>query len=196
MEIRSGDEAAAPAYDYRAHDRIWRRVSPSLTPFADAPGGMGAGVPRPEFLLPETEAPLPRPETETETARRLGALLREERANRRYERALAAKTGSAAVRTALRQLVAGAGNILRRLEALYLLAGGAHAPDDDGEPLRLPSAEEALRTCYFSEAGGGADCLRLGEGAADPSLQRLLKALGEEKLRRAETVLSLLEHRG
>lgn len=190
-DLHGGPDAAIP-YDFRQYDRIWQRVSPSLTPFAvpAAAQDPGAAVPNP---MP---APVDSPCCMGAAAREMLGILEdsaeEELADARYYQAFAREAPSW-TRAVLRQLAAEETSHARQLMvACYLTSGQMPQAAVSTERIYIGHWCAALRQRYHEEACGGLNYLRLSQSTADPCLSRLLTALSEDEYRHAEQISGLL----
>lgn len=214
--MEQNDTAGMPqVYDYREHDRIWKRVAPDLTPFPE----LRNTDPMPQAAAEERTREAVRPERTAELGQAAGmqlseaeenpcclgsvamesirvvaGFLREESSARRYLRSLMALAPTRSDRAAVQKLLNAAGEQQRRLSAIYYLITGVWPRAmEEQDPIRPRRWAEGLRSAYHSEVCGAMNYLRAADGTADTCLSRLLTELGEEKYARAEQVLHLLE---
>ena len=173
-------------YDFRQHDRLWRRVQPGLEPYpeADTSGGNQAQTSDAGMTLAQ-ESRLPGAEQNpccmgTEAAELLTVLegyIADELAERRLYLALAQ------------------GNHARQLmTARYLITGQCRQPE--ALPLELVSAGDwcaLLRQRYHSEVCGGMNYARTADSTPDHCLAELLNGLSAAEYRHAERIRGLLE---
>lgn len=190
------------AYDYRAYDRIWQRVSPDLNPYPDiraaAEEPASPPVPAP---VQEGGATLPGAEPDpccmgTEARESLEVLegfLEEELAGRRCCLALACRFRNQNAVRLLRRIAREKQAAARELAtAYYLITGSCYAPAAAVENAQWASLAEGLRSCYHQEACNGFNYQRAADAALDPCLQRMLNRLGEQSYRRADEIMALL----
>ena len=190
-------------YDFRQHDRLWRRVQPGLEPYpeADTSGGNQAQTSDAGMTLAQ-ESRLPGAEQNpccmgTEAAELLTVLegyIADELAERRLYLALAQRAPVWARQT-LRELAEDVGNHARQLmTARYLITGQCRQPE--ALPLELVSAGDwcaLLRQRYHSEVCGGMNYARTADSTPDHCLAELLNGLSAAEYRHAERIRGLLE---
>ena len=190
-------------YDFRQHDRLWRRVQPGLEPYpeADTSGGNQAQTSEAGMTLAQ-ESRLPGAEQNpccmgTEAAELLTVLegyIADELAERRLYLALAQRAPVWARQT-MRELAEDEGNHARQLmTARYLITGQCRQPE--ALPLELVSAGDwcaLLRQRYHSEVCGGMNYARTADSTPDHCLAELLNGLSAAEYRHAERLMSLLE---
>lgn len=196
-------------YDFRRHDRLWRRVDPGLEPYPDtaavaAPDRTGrqtAPAPRTGGLTPTQESQLPGAEPDpccmgTEAAELLEVLegyIEGELEDRRRYLALS-RQAPAWARQTLRDMAEDEGGHARRLMAArYLITGQCYRPNVVRGQLCVGDWCEELRQCYHEEACGGFNYARTADGTADICLAKLLNTLSADEYRHAEQVMALLE---
>ena len=160
-------------YDFRQHDRLWRRVQPGLEPYpeADTSGGNQAQTSDAGMTLAQ-ESRLPGAEQNpccmgTEAAELLTVLegyIADELAERRLYLALAQRAPVWARQT-MRELAEDEGDHARQLmTARYLITGQCRQPE--ALPLELVSAGDwcaLLRQRYDSEVCGGMNYARTAD---------------------------------
>ena len=185
-------------YDFRQHDRLWRRVQPGLEPYpeADTSGGNQAQTSDAGMTLAQ-ESRLPGAEPNpccmgTEAAELLTVLegyIADELAERRLYLALAQRAPVWARQT-MRELAEDEGDHARQLmTARYLITGQCRQPE--ALPLELVSAGDwcaLLRQRYHSEVCGGMNYARTAD-----STPELLNGLSAAEYRHAERIRGLLE---
>ena len=190
-------------YDFRQHDRLWRRVQPGLEPYpeADTSGGNQAQTSDAGMTLAQ-ESRLPGAEPNpccmgTEAAELLTVLegyIADELAERRLYLALAQRAPVWA-RQAMRELAEDEGDHTRQLmTARYLITGQCRQPE--ALPLELVSAGDwcaLLRQRYHSEVCGGMNYARTADSTPDHCLAELLNGLSAAEYRHAERIRGLLE---
>ena len=190
-------------YDFRQHDRLWRRVQPGLEPYpeADTSGGNQAQTSDAGMTLAQ-ESRLPGAEQNpccmgTEAAELLTVLegyIADELAERRLYRALAPRAPVWARQTR-RELAEDEGDHARQLmTARYLITGQCRQPE--ALPLELVSAGDwcaLLRQRYHSEVCGGMNYARTADSTPDHCLAELLNGLSAAEYRHAERIRGLLE---
>ena len=190
-------------YDFRQHDRLWRRVQPGLEPYpeADTSGGNQAQTSDAGMTLAQ-ESRLPGAEQTpccmgTEAAELLTVLegyIADELAERRLYLALAQRAPVWARQT-MRELAEDEGDHARQLmTARYLITGQCRQPE--ALPLELVSAGDwcaLLRQRYHSEVCGGMNYARTADSTPDHCLAELLNGLSAAEYRHAERIRGLLE---
>ena len=190
-------------YDFRQHDRLWRRVQPGLEPYpeADTSGGNQAQTSDAGMTLAQ-ESRLPGAEQNpccmgTEAAELLTVLegyIADELAERRLYLALAQRAPGWARQT-MRELAEDEGDHARQLmTARYLITGQCRQPE--ALPLELVSAGDwcaLLRQRYHSEVCGGMNYARTADSTTDHCLAELLNGLSAAEYRHAERIRGLLE---
>ena len=190
-------------YDFRQHDRLWRRVQPGLEPYpeADTSGGNQAQTSDAGMTLAQ-ESRLPGVEQNpccmgTEAAELLTVLegyIADELAERRLYLALAQRAPAWARQT-MRELAEDEGDHARQLmTARYLITGQCRQLE--ALPLELVSAGDwcaLLRQRYHSEVCGGMNYARTADSTPDHCLAELLNGLSAAEYRHAERIRGLLE---
>ena len=190
-------------YDFRQHDRLWRRVQPGLEPYpeADTSGGNQAQTSDAGMTLAQ-ESRLPGAEPNpccmgTEAAELLTVLegyIADELAERRLYLALAQRAPVWARQT-MRELAEDEGDHARQLmTARYLITGQCRQPE--ALPLELVSAGDwcaLLRQRYHSEVCGGMNYAHTADSTPDHCLAELLNGLSAAEYRHAERIRGLLE---
>ena len=190
-------------YDFRQHDRLWRRVQPGLEPYpeADTSGGNQAQTSDAGMTLAQ-ESRLPGAEQNpccmgTEAAELLTVLegyIADELAERQLYLALAQRAPVWARQT-MRELAEDEGDHARQLmTARYLITGQCRQPE--ALPLELVSAGDwcaLLRQRYHSEVCGGMNYARTADSTPDHCLAELLNGLSAAEYRHAERIRGLLE---
>lgn len=190
-------------YDFRQHDRLWRRVQPGLEPYpeADTSGGNQAQTSDAGMTLAQ-ESRLPGAEQNpccmgTEAAELLTVLegyIADELAERRLYLALAQRAPVWARQT-MRELAEDEGDHARQLmTARYLITGQCR--QSEALPLELVSAGDwcaLLRQRYHSEVCGGMNYARTADSTPDHCLAELLNGLSAAEYRHAERIRGLLE---
>lgn len=190
-------------YDFRQHDRLWRRVQPGLEPYpeADTSGGNQAQTSDAGMTLAQ-ESRLPGAEQNpccmgTEAAELLTVLegyIADELTERRLYLALAQRAPAWARQT-MRELAEDEGDHARQLmTARYLITGQCRQPE--ALPLELVSAGDwcaLLRQRYHSEVCGGMNYARTADSTPDHCLAELLNGLSAAEYRHAERIRGLLE---
>lgn len=215
-----GGQAPSPAYDFRVYDRVWRRVSPGVDPFAadpaaagmtDAPqavrpvppadpAGAGAAAPAPrqeeggEGNLPGAERnPCCMGTEARDSLEVLEGFLQEELAESRCCQVLAGRMRDGRAARLLRRAAAEKRAAARELCAAYfLITGSRYAQTVTVERLRWEEPSQALRACYHQEACNGLNYRRAADETMDPCLQKLFARLADQSYRRAEDVMGLL----
>ena len=184
-------------YDFRQHDRLWRRVQPGLEPYpeADTSGGNQAQTSDAGMTLAQ-ESRLPGAEQNpccmgTEAAELLTVLegyIADELAERRLYLALAQRAPVWARQT-MRELAEDEGDHARQLmTARYLITGQCRQLE--ALPLELVSAGDwcaLLRQRYHSEVCGGMNYARTADSTPDHCLAELLNGLSAAEYRRVST---------
>ncbi len=190
-------------YDFRQHDRLWRRVQPGLEPYpeADTSGGNQAQTSDAGMTLAQ-ESRLPGAEQNpccmgTEAAELLTVLegyIADELTERRLYLALAQRAPAWARQT-MRELAEDEGDHARQLmTARYLITGQCRQLE--ALPLELVSAGDwcaLLRQRYHSEVCGGMNYARTADSTPDHCLAELLNGLSAAEYRHAERIRGLLE---
>lgn len=190
-------------YDFRQHDRLWRRVQPGLEPYpeADTSGGNQAQTSDAGMTLAQ-ESRLPGAEQNpccmgTEAAELLTVLegyIADELAERRLYLALAQRAPVWARQT-MRELAEDEGDHAQQLmTARYLITGQCRQPE--ALPLELVSAGDwcaLLRQRYHSEVCSGMNYARTADSTPDHCLAELLNGLSAAEYRHAERIRGLLE---
>ena len=192
-------------YDFRQHDRLWRRVQPGLEPYpeADTSGGNQAQTSDAGMTLAQ-ESRLPGAEQNPITSRDnaeaaelltvLEGYIADELAERRLYLALAQRAPVWARQT-MRELAEDEGDHARQLmTARYLITGQCRQPE--ALPLELVSAGDwcaLLRQRYHSEVCGGMNYARTADSTPDHCLAELLNGLSAAEYRHAERIRGLLE---
>ena len=206
LEGKGGEHRAQvlpEVYDFRQHDRLWRRVQPGLEPYpeADTSGGNQAQTSDAGMTLAQ-ESRLPGAEPNpccmgTEAAELLTVLegyIADELAERRLYLALAQRAPVWARQT-MRELAEDEGDHARQLmTARYLITGQCRQPE--ALPLELVSAGDwcaLLRQRYHSEVCGGMNYARTADSTPDHCLAELLNGLSAAEYRHAERIRGLLE---
>ena len=195
-------------YDFRKYDQIWQRVAPNLEPYPDlrepavpaaapltsgAAASGGQAVTAEEVLPGAEKDPCCMGTAAREELEVLEGFIEAELADRRVYQALAQRAPASARRT-LRDLANASGAAAKRLlTARYLITGACYRPAVARGRIPFGDWCSTLRERYHVEACNGMNYLRAGEETTDPCLGRLLKALGEESYRQAETLMALLE---
>ena len=197
-------ELREDSYDFRAHDRVWARVCPSLSPFPDIPPFSGASAPSPAEESRSGTASLGATGGSDNFTCCLGAeamgslptisgFLCAEAASFRFERALAARAPDRYCRCTMEQLSRGGEQMFRQLSAVYYLIAASFPKTEAKQPCgALPCWTEGLRSVYYAEVCGGVNFARAARGITDPCLIRIFNELGILKGERANTVLQLL----
>lgn len=197
-------------YDFRQHDRIWRRVNPALEPY---PETAAVAVPRPAALTaaPDQsavvgmtaaqESQLPGAEPNpccmgTEAAVLLNVLegyIEEEWADRRWYLALSAQAPIWA-RQSLREMAEDEGGHARRLMAVYyLITGQSYRSGVVCDRIVTGDWRTALRQSYHEEVCGGLNYARTAEDTTDVCLAKLLNELSADEYRHADRLMAMLE---
>jgi len=219
--IYSGGPDVSAAYDYRAYDQVWHRVSPGVDPYA---ADSASAVATPESAAQEASAPiaaapavsarqaevppaqegvgsLPGAEQNPccmgtvaqESLAVLEGFIEEELAGRRCCLSLACKVCSQSAARLLRRIAAEKQCAARSLcAARFLITGDQYTPAITVEHRCWENLALALRSCYHQEACGGFNYQRAADGTTDPCLQKLFTRLSQEAYCRAEAVMSLL----
>lgn len=184
-------------YDFRRHDRLWRRVQPALEPYPAAE----EAVYQPAVGLTARESQLPGAEPDpccmgTEAAVLLNVLegyIQEEWEERRQYLALSRQAPPWARQT-LRELAEEEGGHAQRLmAAYYLITGQRYRPRAACGQSWSEDWCAALRRSYHAEACGGLNYARTAEDTVDVCLAKLLNELSADEYRHADRLMSLLE---
>ena len=218
--IFSGQDPT-PAYDYRAYDQVWQRVTPGVDPYAgDAMNPNPAPVPAPAPVSAPT--PIPAPASAAQPAPRqesggavalpgaeqdpccmgtnaqestlvLEGFIQEELAGCRQCQRLAGCTRHQAAAQLFRRIAREKHAAAQELSgAYYLITGTCFAPSVTVERTRWCNLAAALRSCYHQEACAGLNYSRAADETTDKCLTDLFNKLGMQSYQRAEDVLSLL----
>lgn len=217
--IFDGGQETSAAYDYRLYDRVWKRVSPGVDPYAEDPaGGDAAGIPTAPAQPPAVSAAAPAPVQATgvsaggeaglpgaernpccmgtdaqDSLEVVEGFLEEELAGRRHYLALACcLRNQQAVRLLRRAAAEKQGAVRELCAAYYLITGNRYASAVAAEHLQFDSPMEALRACYHQEACNGFNYQRSADETMDPCLQKLFDRLGDQSYRRSEEIMALL----
>ena len=168
--------------DYLRCDRVWQRVAPELDPYPEVRSGVPAV--REEAAC----CPLGGP-----AAEQLAQFIEQELAGRRLYLGQLRCAPTPAARKILRQIAdEEAGHIRRLMGLYYMLTGRCHSA-------AVPAAEEGpLPWCRFLRLRYHAECAaaqgyRAAAASAEPCLQAVFAALGEDEFRHAQLLLRLLE---
>lgn len=187
MEMEQKRSMDSP-YDLHQYDRVWQRVAPTLEPY---PEGKASG----ESLarLPGAEKnPCCMGSSAAEMLEVLSGFIEVELADQRYYQALSRQAPNC-WKQKIRELAADEGEHARRLRAVYyLITGTCWENSICCDRIYIGRWCQALRERYHDESCGGLNYIRAAEGTTDPCLQRLLRELGEDELRHADTLLMIL----
>ena len=175
------------AYDYETCMRVWKRVSPELTPYEA------------EETLPGAQAdPCCMGSAAAESGDVLRGFLAEERYTAQLYRAYARCVPNAAARSVLMGMARASHEHARRLTAaLYLITGNpppleARSAGAERRPMRGESYCSALRRLYHAAVCSGFNYARAGGETSDSCLAELLRELSQEEYREARRLLDLL----
>lgn len=194
MEEKSQDPKNSAPYDFRKFDQIWKRVSPSLTPYAAAAAAME---------LQADPVDTPDPETSEAGVCCMGAaagemlnilegFIEDELSDHRYYMALCRQAPPAARQT-IRSIARNEAEHARTLLAVcYLITGRCYQPSMSFDRIYIGPWCPALRERYHAETCGGLNYLRAAESTLDPCLAEILKRLSEEEYRHARDLTRLL----
>lgn len=209
--IFSGQDPA-PAYDYRAYDKIWQRVTPGVDPYAaDAVNPDPAATPASSVTAPAVQ-PAARQENSgavtlpgadpnpccmgtsaQDSTLVLEGFIQEELAGCRQYQCLAGRTRHQAAAQLFRRVANEKHGAARELSgAYYLITGICFAPSVTVEHTCRCNLAEALRSLYHQEACAGLNYSRAADEATDKCLTDLFNKLSEQSYQRAEDVMSLL----
>ena len=209
--IFSGQQAApAPsaAYDYRAYDQIWERVTPGVDPYAE-----DAVNPSPAPAVQSVQPIQPVPRQESGAATLPGAepnpccmgtnaqdsvevlegFIQEELAASRCCQSLGNHVRNQAAAQLFRRFANEKQAAAREMcGAYYLITGSRYSPSISVEHMHWGSLAEALRSCYHQEACGGLNYARAADETTDRCLTELFNKFSKQSYQRAEDVMSLL----
>ncbi len=183
--IETAPSALPTQEDYRRYDRIWQRVSPSLSPYPAVRAAQDAPPPEKPCCMGDGER----------EAELLRCFLRDELADAQTYRCLAALAPSAEGRRLLRSFAADETEHAKRLQAAYFLITG----ETYGVTVVLPPQpklpwRDRLRQRYHEETCGAAHYAHAGKETADVCLARLFQSLSADEYRHAELLQTHLAH--
>ena len=174
----------AENYDYRAYDRIWRRVSPELNPYPEARAAN------------ESETPEAKPCCLGQAGGEpdvLRTYAENELSDARAYACASARTTDPAARRTFRTLAAAERQHAKRLLAVRYLVFGTWA---ELSAAACPKAEEnyaaLLRSFYHAEACAAGQYAAAAEKTEDECLKRLFSQMADEETVHAESILQLL----
>ena len=189
-------------YDFRQHDRVWRRVNPRMAPYPDMPGqgdvamptASGQNLAAQEAALPgAVQDPCCMGSAAAELLAVLTGYIEEELEDQRMIAALT-RTAPAWARQTLREMAAEEGSHAKRLAAVYyLITGTAYCPVPSAGCIQVDHWRAALRSRYHAEACSGLNYARTADDTTDVCLSALLRELSADEYRHAEQLLSMLE---
>ena len=212
--IFSGQDPT-PAYDYRAYDQVWQRVTPGVDPYAGdamnpAPAPVSASTPT--SVPAPTAQPAPRQENggavtlpgadpdpccmgtnAQDSTLVLEGFIQEELAGCRQCQCLAGCTRHQAAARLFRRVGREKHAAARELSgAYYLITGTCYTPSVTVERTCWCNLAEALRSCYHQEACAGLNYSRAADETTDKCLTDLFNKLSMQSYQRAEDVMILL----
>lgn len=181
--IETAPSALPTQEDYRRYDRIWQRVSPSLTPYPAVRAAQDAAP-------PEEPCRMDGGEREAELLR---GFLHDELGDAQTYRCLAPLAPTAEGRRIMRMLAGEEAEHARRLQAAYfLLTGETYSVTVVLPPQpRLPWRDR-LRRRYHEETCSAARYARAAEDTRDVCLARLFRSLSDDEYRHAELLCAYL----
>jgi rubrerythrin len=207
MDENMQNPEISPPYDFRKFDQIWKRVSPGLTPYADAAASLELSVqsdPSPEktpAAAPEKQSDIPASAEPSpccmgaaamEMLQMLEGFIEDELSDHRYYAALC-RQASAAARQTIRSIARDEAAHARTLLAVcYLITGRCYQPAVSFDRVYIGPWCPALRERYHAEACGGLTYLRAAEKTMDPCLAEILKNLSNDEYRHARELTRLL----
>lgn len=194
MEEKPQDPKNSASYDFRKFDQIWKRVSPSLTPYADAAAAMEIQTDPVDTPTPETSEPgvCCMGAAAGEMLKMLEGFIEDELSDHRYYMALYRQSPPAARQT-VRSIAQNEAEHARMLLAVcYLITGRCYQPSMSFDRIYIGPWCPALRERYHAEACGGLNYLRASENTLDPCLAEILKSLSEDEYRHARELTHLL----
>lgn len=212
--IFNGQEVT-PAYDYRAYDHVWQRVTPGVDPYSgDAlnPAPVNPAPAAPAVSAEAAAQPVPRQEggsaatlpgadpdpccmgaNAQDSTLVLEGFIQEALAGCRQCQCLAGRTRNQAAAQLFRRVGGEKHAAAREMcGAYYLITGTCYAPSVAVEHPRWCSLAEMLRACYHQEACAGLNYARAADGATDKCLTDLFNKLSTQSYQRAEDIMSLL----
>ena len=219
--IFSGQQTASTpsaAYDYRAYDQIWQRVTPGVDPYAEdavnpnpAPAVQSVqstqSVQSVQSIQPASRqenggaATLPGAEPNPccmgtnaqDSIEVLEGFIQEELAASRCCQSLGNHVRNQAAAQLFRRFANEKQAAAREMcGAYYLITGSRYSPSITVEHMHWGSLAEALRSCYHQEACGGLNYARAADETTDRCLTELFNKFSKQSYQRAEDVMSLL----
>ena len=218
--IFNGQQAASttpPAYDYRAYDQVWQRVTPGVDPYAEDainpnPSPAVQSV-QPIQSVQSVQSVQPAPRQEGGAATLPGAdpnpccmgtnaqdsvevlegFIQEEQAAARCCQSLGCHVRNQTAAQLFRRFASEKQAAAREMcGAYYLITGSRYSSSITVEHMHWASLAEALRSCYHQEACSGLNYARAAEETLDRCLTELFNKLSEQAYQRAEDVMTLL----
>lgn len=206
-----------PAYDYRAYDQVWQRVTPGVDPYAGdamnpAPAPVPTASPTPVSTAVPAAQSTPRQESggaavlpgaepdpccmgtnAQDSTMVLEGFIQEELAGCRQCQCLASHTRHQAAAQLFRRIGCEKHAAAREMcGAYYLITGTCYTPSVTVENTRWCNLAEILRSCYHQEACAGLNYARAADETTDKCLTDLFNKLSMQSYQRAEDVMSLL----
>lgn len=173
--IETAPTALPPPEDRGRNERIWQRVSPSLTPY-----------PAPHDRTDAEREPSCRAGGGERDAELLRGFLQDELADAEAYRCLAILSPTAEGRRLMRRIAAEETAHTRLLRAAYfLLTGGSYAVSVVLPPQPKLPWRDRLRERYHAEICGGAAYARAAEETAEVCRRRLFAELSADEYRHA-----------
>lgn len=203
MEEKSQNSETPASYDFRKFDQIWKRVSPSLTPYADAAASLELQVQDNSAASEKpSESPASPASTEPspccmgaaagEMLQMLEGFIEDELSDHRYYMALC-RQAPAAARQTIRTIARDEAAHARMLLAVcYLITGRCYQPSVSFDRVYIGPWCPALRERYHAETCGGLNYLRTAENTLDPCLAEILKNLSADEYHHARELTRLL----
>ena len=189
--IETAPSAQPTQEDYRKHERVWRRVSPSLDPYPDARAEEQAKL----LTLPGAEAdPCCMGSAARAALDVIEGFLRDELSDAQTYRYLAARAPSPEARRVMRALASDEAGHAAALRAVYfLITGETYSVTVVLPPQTKLPWRDRLRGRYHEEACGGFNYARAAEETTDVCLKKLFADFSADEYRHAEMVRKLLE---
>lgn len=186
-------------YDYRAHDSVWKRVRPDLTPFPDFTPQSDVAPLSPAEHARQSELPGAEADacclgsSAVDSLQVISGFMRAELASFTFERAFSCRAPGGYERTVLERLACEGEKVFRKLSAVYFLISDAFpSMERDCRNGPLPCWTEGLRDIYHAEVCGALNYRRAADGITDPCLIRIFEECSDRKSEHADAVLQLL----
>lgn len=215
----SGPQApsAAPsaAYDFRAYDQVWQRVTPGVDPYAEDAAAPAPAAPTastvpavPAQALPTQAVPrqegggdLPGADPDPccmgtsaqDSLEVLEGFIQEELAGSHCCRSLACHVRNQAAARLLHRIGGEKQAAAQEMcGAYYLITGTRYTPSVTMDHMCWESLAQALRACYHQEACAGLNYARAADETTDLCLTKLFQKRSQQSYRLAEDVMDLL----